>query len=478
MSKSLHQLNLNEFAALVRGLNWQRRITGILVQQPHLPDSPYIGLASMEKMWEDDVGVKQWSDLAQHITIAPDGSIWTGRGWNIPPARMGGWDSQPAEEVPFLVRIIGNYSNERDPFGGVARETLIAVAATLLDQFKLKVTSLRMDEADALVDSTALHKAVTAYRSKARSKQTKGNGQALLKAQQRKVDQLLPVLAEVSDDWKTEGTFPVEDGQGVDNRGILDKKWSVSEKEKLSRHVINLRAGKFTPSGDFTTTAEDVTRLFGQHVAVALAAAKAQGRKFRVLFWAHGGLVKEKDALQYALNHIDGWISAGIYPIYFIWETNALTALKDLLRGQRSMDDRGLFDLIGNANDAMWEQTLHVPGMALWGKMKEYAANGVQPDGGALFTAKKLAAFAKSSGPGVEFYACGHSAGSIFHAHFLPSVGQQGGPVFKDLFLLAPAITVADFRTHLERQIGPGKTIEHTTLFTMNSIAELAHMHG
>lgn len=254
-------------------------------------------------------------------------------------------------------------------------------------------------------------------------------------------------------------------------RGLFGPTWSAAEKAKLAPHVVNLRAGRFVSSGDYETTPDDVRRIFDRHLPAELERAKAEGRKLRVLFWAHGGLVKEKASLQYALDHIDTWMSAGVYPIFFVWETGLKTALKDIIvGGQRSTGERGF---VTDKLDKLLEKTLHKPVEAIWTQMKDYADAAAAPDGGARFTAEELASFARNAGSAAEYYACGHSAGSIFHAHFLPTVAAAGGPAIRDLFLLAPAITVDLFKKQLTGKIGEGKGIDRVTMFTMDRQTEL-----
>ncbi len=231
---------------------------------------------------------------------------------------------------------------------------------------------------------------------------------------------------------------------------------------KIRPHVINLRAGKFLNSGDFTTSAADVDAIFTKH----LPASKLK----KVLFWAHGGLVPEKAALQHVVDHLPGWKDAEVYPIYFVWETGIMTTFRDIMLGA-PRDERGLGDWLIERSDALLEDMLHLPGVKVWSQIKDYARLASETDGGALYTAKKLAAYAAAN-PDVEFYACGHSAGSIFHAWFLPAAIERGVR-FKDLYLLAPAITTGDFTTHLLPRIGAGKGIARSTLFTMNETAEL-----
>ncbi len=230
---------------------------------------------------------------------------------------------------------------------------------------------------------------------------------------------------------------------------------------KIRPHVINLRAGKLLVSGDFTTTAADVDAIFSKHLPAS--------KKKKVLFWAHGGLVPEAAALQHAIDHLPGWLAADVYPIYFVWETDLRTSLRDIFTG--TPRERGLGDFLADRSDALLEKTLHLPAVRVWSQMKEYASLGVATNGGALYTAKKLAAYAAAH-TDVEFYACGHSAGSIFHAWFLPAAIDHGVR-FKDLYLLAPAITCADFNSRLAGRIGAGKGIARSTLFTMNEPGEL-----
>ena len=79
----------------------------------------------------------------------------------------------------------------------------------------------------------------------------------------------------------------------------------------------------------------------------------------------------------------------------------------------------------------------------IWGAMKRSAELAAGQDGGARYVAKKLAEFCRARQPAgpsrVVLHACGHSAGSIFHSHFLPAVFDEGAPDLACLYLLAPA---------------------------------------
>jgi hypothetical protein len=87
--------------------------------------------------------------------------------------------------------------------------------------------------------------------------------------------------------------------------------------------------------------------------------------------------------------------------------------------------------------------------------------------GGARYVAERLAAFCKAHPDNVELHACGHSAGAIFHTHFIPCALEQGVPQFHSLHLMAPAVRVDLFKQQLLGRVGKGKGIEKLTMYTM-----------
>src|SRR4029078_7808438 len=72
----------------------------------------------------------------------------------------------------------------------------------------------------------------------------------------------------------------------------------------------------------------------------------------------------------------------------------------------------------------------------------------------------------------IEYHAVGHSAGSIFHAFFLPLLvaqHQAGAPRVdvRTLHFLAPAMTTDLFAAQLKALIGSGQPITRLTIYTM-----------
>ena len=126
------------------------------------------------------------------------------------------------------------------------------------------------------------------------------------------------------------------------------------DREKLRSHVINLRQGRFSSDGEFITTVQDVERIFTTALPAALAAAEQEGRKLRLLFYAHGGLVDEASGIGGALNQIGFWEANRVYPIFFIWETGILEVIADML-SKIFTDQRGITDFVNETTAKLLE---------------------------------------------------------------------------------------------------------------------------
>jgi hypothetical protein len=69
-----------------------------------------------------------FQDIAQHITIFPDGKIMTGRNINVSPASATNYnDSDSDGQHPFMFEIIGNFDLGHDKLQGKQLESAVAV---------------------------------------------------------------------------------------------------------------------------------------------------------------------------------------------------------------------------------------------------------------------------------------------------------------------------------------------------------------
>lgn len=239
---------------------------------------------------------------------------------------------------------------------------------------------------------------------------------------------------------------------------------SPQDLQSLRPHVINLSNGSFAQRGAFSTSEDDVKAIFQTHLA-AFARTQPAGAPLRIVVYAHGGLINEKDGLAIALKHVEWWKSNGVYPLYFVWETGLFDALGSVLssagRTSRDIGARGFTDFTDHLVEGVCRR---LRGDLIWGAMKTNAERCSSAGGGATFLAEQLKAFCAVT-PGVELHAVGHSAGSIFHSYFLPAAKKAGVPPFETLQLLAPAVRVDLFKQRVAPLLG--KSVKSLTMYSM-----------
>jgi hypothetical protein len=247
--------------------------------------------------------------------------------------------------------------------------------------------------------------------------------------------------------------------------------------EVFRSHVVDLAHGQLSSGGCYQNSEADLDELIRRlDQWVAQRAAKPA----RIMFFAHGGLVSEAAGLGIVKRDYEWWLANDVYPIFFVWETGFL----EIFTQQREID-LGARAFI---TDPLLEATLGpTVGEPAWSRMKDSAflssadtTSTGKPGGAALFAAKLAQWFASAhpQAAKVAFHAVGHSAGSIFHCHFLPafeaklnSAPNPPQPAISTLAFLAPAVRVDRFKELLLPRIGA--SIGRTSLFTMRRASEL-----
>jgi hypothetical protein len=265
--------------------------------------------------------------------------------------------------------------------------------------------------------------------------------------------------------------------------GEQKRPFTAEEKELLRQHAFNLRLGALSSDGEFQTSEADVRRIFTELLPAEIAARKAEGQKLRLMFYAHGGLIGERDGLEPVLTRLKFWRRNNVYPLSFVWETGLRETITDILRGL--VGARAVArDLREDLTDAVIEVAGREGGNRVWGQMKRAAEISVLEGGGARFVAEQMRDLWSAQHQDIEIHAAGHSAGSIFQLHFLPALlGQQVGagvpPLrVKTLHFLAPACTSALFTSKLQAMIGPDRPVQSLTMYTMNRTLELEDKAG
>lgn len=495
MPAPFKKIDLEQFTALLDRFDFKRRINAVHMHHTWKPTrAEYRGHDTIAAMWQYHVHDNGWQDIAQHITIAPDGAIWLGRNWNLPPASAAGHNGNDLAG-PFMFEMIGNFDEGNDLFDGPQRETVIEVIARIQQRFDLAPgtlvfhhamssktcpgTGINFDEVIGKVRKlhAAISKSGEAPRT-ARSTDAPFGEDALASSQV--IEEALALLnrdvpamkeppdAEPSHERNDDAVITPSLIESAARAPAADL--TPETIDALRPHLVNLSLGQFSAEGELKTSPGDVDAIFEEHLVQALEAAAKRKEKLRLVFFAHGGLVKESDGLRIAHKHVSWWKQNNIYPIYFVWETGAFETIGQLIQRARGQTTRALArDIWDHTSDFLIEASVRaVQGPRIWGGMKLSAELSIgSPGGGAGYVAQKLKKFCDDHADKVELHAVGHSAGSIFHAYFIPTALELGVPHFRSAHFLAPAIRADTFHERLAKRVGKGKGIDHLSIFTM-----------
>src|SRR5690606_30683688 len=83
------------------------------------------GQELLQRMRRFQVEQQGFSDIAQHVTIMPDGSVFLGRPWDRPPVSARGFNGSAARG-PLMVALVGDFSVE------TPGEEVLAAAAEVI----------------------------------------------------------------------------------------------------------------------------------------------------------------------------------------------------------------------------------------------------------------------------------------------------------------------------------------------------------
>jgi hypothetical protein len=143
-ARTFERLSLPELRSRIALFHWTRAIAEVHVHgtwKPTHADWAAAGAeASMRAMWRFHTQTNGWRDVGQHLTIAPDGSIWTGRDWNLAPASDTG-DNGDAQRGPFMFEMVGNFDHGGDRLQGAQLYAALGIIDAVLRRFTLEATS-------------------------------------------------------------------------------------------------------------------------------------------------------------------------------------------------------------------------------------------------------------------------------------------------------------------------------------------------
>lgn len=139
------------FVRELKSTQWRRRILRVDMHHTYYPaHGDYKGLSSIEAMWRYHTLERQFEDIAQHVSIAPDGTLWSGRDFNKVPASVGGVLNRDA----FMFEIIGNFDFGADRLEGRQLAATIFVIRAVQHLFGLPAEALLFHREVPVTDKT------------------------------------------------------------------------------------------------------------------------------------------------------------------------------------------------------------------------------------------------------------------------------------------------------------------------------------
>jgi hypothetical protein len=242
--------------------------------------------------------------------------------------------------------------------------------------------------------------------------------------------------------------------------------------ETIRPHFINLgNDGRFSQSGLYSSDKDEVDDVV---LAGFDETAKAWSGPKRLAIYCHGGLNNEKASASRIASMLPFFLGNEIYPIHFMWETGFLDSVKGIVadafrRGRFQGWDDALKERFFDLLDEGVELGARPLGKPIWSQMKDNAARASDENGGARYTAERIAKRLEQIDGKRELHLVGHSAGSIFICHLLPVLLDHGLTV-KTLTFFAPACTLDLFEEKIMKHIG--NAVERFALFNLTDGVE------
>jgi hypothetical protein len=285
-------------------------------------------------------------------------------------------------------------------------------------------------------------------------------------------------------DWLENGTdvwvaalgVPVELGQvaaPASLRSAAPRSHEAYVYSALRPHIVTARNdGRLDPKGVYGLTPEGLRSIVEEQMPRRM---NGWARK-RLMLHAHGGLVPESSAVQYVANNREAALAAEVYPLSFIWRSDAWSTIRNILQEAFSRRrDEGLLDkakdfMLDRIDDTLEPLARLLGGKAMWDEMKENARLATTGPGGAARLTADLLIGQHGQGRLDEIHLVGHSAGAIFQAYLAQYLIDKGVPV-ASLTLWAPACTIELFDEIYKPRIESGQ-IRAFRLFTLDDKTE------
>jgi predicted chitinase len=240
----------------------------------------------------------------------------------------------------------------------------------------------------------------------------------------------------------------------------------------LRPHIVSVgNNGKLRAGGDYGITPAELQQIFEKDVP----RVTKSWAKTRILLYAHGGLVSERNAAQRLAEYRPALLDGHVYPLAFIWRSDYWTTITNILQDAvRRRRPEGVLDaakdfMLDRLDDALEPLARALTGKSAWDEMKENAIAASNGDGAAVLVADHLKELSTKVG-NLEIHMVGHSAGSILHAPIVKLLTDRGLAI-ETCTLWAPACTVELFKESYVPAMRSG-TLKRMTVFALRDKTE------
>lgn len=235
---------------------------------------------------------------------------------------------------------------------------------------------------------------------------------------------------------------------------------------EIAGHFAHIDDGAFHTHGRYWSTRDDVART---------AELVAASNKYdHLLFYAHGGLNSIGDSARRISAMKEVFKDNRIYPFHFMYDTGLLEEVKDVLLGHREeLEARvgGFTEWL----DRLIERTTRVPGRALWREMKSGARSPFVAGGAGTGVLEVFRDAFVDAGSWKQIHLAGHSTGAVLLAWLVNRL-EELAPMLRvaSCSLMAPAATVALFRSHYSSLLGTGSAfgLERMAVYNLDDRLE------
>lgn len=138
MSRQFRQFTLLEYRDWLYRQQVSRRINHIQIHHTWKPrKTDYQGERTIVAMYRYHTSTQGWQDIAQHVSIAPDGTIWDGRSLELDPAGIAG-----NNRGGYMIEMIGNFDQGEERLEGEQLHTVLGLVNVVMMHFGLNTSAI------------------------------------------------------------------------------------------------------------------------------------------------------------------------------------------------------------------------------------------------------------------------------------------------------------------------------------------------